>query len=79
MMGNWYAVVRKRRKHPAIDVASKLFSKYIQESNYKKCALITYWCALQVGGVKGIMKALEHGINFIKRKELKKNEKRKSI
>ncbi len=71
-MGNWKAVPRKRRKHPAIDVASLIFSYAMRRKDYKRAAAITLWCTLEVVGAEGIMQALEDANSAIRRRKYRK-------
>jgi len=63
------AYLRKKRRHPAIMESSLLFSKAINEGNYKKAAIIVFLTALQVGGTEGIMDALDNANSFYLRKD----------
>ena len=65
-----YAAVRKKRKHPAITKTDPLFAKAMDEGDYEKAAAIVFWATLKVGGVEGIMNALNSANSFIERKKL---------
>ena len=66
-MGNWKAVTRKRRKHPAIEKGSKIFADAVHAGDCKKAAAIAIWTALEVRpGV--IMVGIEHANAFVMRR-----------
>lgn len=66
-----YAVPRRRRIHPAIESSGKAFSKAMHEKDYKKAAAIAFKCALEVGGVEGIINAMEDANCYIRRKSIR--------
>ncbi len=67
-MGNWKAVPRKRRKHPAIDKSAQIYSDAMHANDFKSAAAIALWTALEVGGVEGIMNAMEDANSYIRRR-----------
>lgn len=63
---------RKRRNHPAIKKSSKIFSKCVENKDWKGASLIIFWTALKVGGVKGIMNTMEDAMSFLRRKKMRR-------
>lgn len=67
-----YAIPRKKRKSKAIEKSSKLFSKYLENQDYKRAALVLLWCVFKDFAEKGILNAIDHANSFIERKELRR-------
>ena len=67
-----YAIPRKKRKSKAIEISSKLFSEFMDNKDYKKAALVVFWCVLKDFAKEGILNALDHGNSFYERKELRR-------
>ena len=67
-----YAIFRERRNHPIITKASKLFSKYIENGDYEKAAMISCWVVLQLFAKEGIMNTLNNANSFLKRRSLRR-------
>ncbi|MBA7467112.1 hypothetical protein ES707_02308 [subsurface metagenome] len=67
-----YAIPRKKRKSKSIEKSSKLFSKYLENQDYKKAASIVFWCVLKEFAQEGIINALDHCNSFYERKELRR-------
>ena len=62
-----YAVPRKKRKSKAIEKSSKLFSKYMENQDYKNAALVLLWCVFTDFAKEGVMNALDHANSFFER------------
>lgn len=67
-----YAIPRKRRKSKAIEKSSKLFSKYLENQDYKRASLVVLWCVFKEFAKEGIMNALDYANSFIESKELRR-------
>lgn len=67
-----YAIPRERRNNPIITKTSKLFSKYIENRDYEKAAMISCWVVLKLFAKEGIMNALNNANSFLKRRSLRR-------
>lgn len=66
---NEYCIARKPRRTREILFSEKLFSRFIQDKNHELVAKVVFWAVLKVGGVTGIMNALDGANSYLKRKD----------
>jgi len=71
-MGNWKAVPRKKRNHPAILASAQPFSDALHNGDYEKAAKIVFKCALEVQGAKGLMNAMHNANSFWTRRKYRR-------
>lgn len=67
-----YAVPRKKRKSTTIEKSSILFSKFIEDQDYKSASLVVLWCVLEEFAKEGILDAIDNVNSFIETKELRR-------
>jgi len=65
------SVPRKRRKNKVITRSNELFSKYMDEKNYKSASDVVYVTALIIGGKRGLMNAMNNAISFMERRTMR--------
>ncbi len=70
-MGN-YAIPRKKRKTKNIKISEELYRKFMKNKDYRKAALVVFWCVLKDFGKEGIINALDYANSFYKRKKLRR-------